>query len=69
MRTIVIDNLSTAEKLELIDEFWEGLEAEDIPQTQAQMDEIDRRLATADEDAAAGKTWEQVLEGLGRTRK
>jgi putative addiction module component (TIGR02574 family) len=68
MRTIDIDQLTPAEKLELIEELWDSLEADDIPLTQAQMDEIDRRLATADEDAAQGKTLEQVVEGLRRNR-
>jgi putative addiction module component (TIGR02574 family) len=68
MRTIDIDELTPAEKLELIGELWDSLEADDIPLTKAQMDEIDRRLATADEDAAQGKTLEQVVEGLRRNR-
>ena len=68
MRTIDIDELTPAEKLELIGELWDSLDADDIPLSQAQMDEIDRRLATADEDAAQGKTLEQLVEGLRRDR-
>ena len=64
MRTVDIDNLTPAEKLELIGELWESLEADDVPLTQAQIEEIDRRLATADEDAAQGNTFEEMLEGL-----
>jgi putative addiction module component (TIGR02574 family) len=68
MRTFDIDRLTPAEKLELIGELWDSLEADDVPLTQAQMDEIDHRLTTADEDAAKGKTLEQVVEGLRRYR-
>jgi putative addiction module component (TIGR02574 family) len=62
MRTIVIDDLTPAEKLELIEELWTSLESEDLPLTQAQMEEVDRRLATADQDAANGKTLEEILD-------
>ena len=64
MRTVDLDSLTPAEKLELIGELWESLEADDVPLTQAQIEELDRRLATADEDAANGKTFEEMLEGL-----
>jgi putative addiction module component (TIGR02574 family) len=64
MRNVDLDSLSPAEKLELIGELWESLEADDVPLTQAQIEELDRRLATADEDAARGKTFEEMLEGL-----
>ena len=69
MRNVDLDSLTPAEKLELIGELWESLEADDVPLTQAQIEELDRRLATADEDAAQGKTFEEMLEGLRlRTR-
>ena len=64
MRTIDIDSLTPAEKLELIGELWESLEADDVPLTQAQIEELDRRLATADDDAAEGKTFEEMLQGM-----
>ncbi|HEY1750516.1 MAG TPA: addiction module protein [Caulobacteraceae bacterium] len=69
MRTVDIDKLTPAEKLELIGELWDSLEADDVPLTQAQIDEIDRRLATADEDVAQGKTLEEILEGLRLDKK
>jgi putative addiction module component (TIGR02574 family) len=64
MRTIVIEQLSPKEKLDLIDELWESLEAEDFPLTELQLAEIDRRLETADEDASRGRTLEQIVEKL-----
>jgi putative addiction module component (TIGR02574 family) len=56
MRTIDIDSLTPAQKLELVGELWDSLEEDDAPLTQAQKDEIDRRLA-ADEP---GAPWEEV---------
>jgi putative addiction module component (TIGR02574 family) len=64
MRTIVIDELSPAEKLELIGELWDSLDAEDIPLTQAQMDEIDRRLEAAESEP--GVPWEEIQVRLNR---
>ena len=69
MRTVDIDALTPAEKLELIGELWDSLDADHLPLTQAQKDEIDRRLATADEDASGGKTLEEILEGLRLTKR
>jgi len=56
MRTIDIDSLTPAEKLELIGELWDSLDAREVRVTQAQKDEIDRRLA-ADEP---GQPWDEV---------
>jgi putative addiction module component (TIGR02574 family) len=67
MRTIDIDALSPTEKLDLINELWDSLDAEDVPLTQTQIDEIDRRSATADEDVAQGRTLDEILESRRRT--
>lgn len=64
MRNVDIDSLTPAEKRALIDDLWESLEADEMPLTQAQIEELDRRLATADQDAAQGKTFEEMVEGL-----
>ncbi|HEX3406946.1 MAG TPA: addiction module protein [Caulobacteraceae bacterium] len=58
MRTIDIDSLTPAEKLELIGELWDSLDADDVPLTQAQIEELDRRLAADDAEPAAA--WEEV---------
>jgi putative addiction module component (TIGR02574 family) len=64
MRTIVIEDLSAAEKLELIGELWESLEPEEVPLTPAQTEEIDRRLAAAEDET--GAPWDEVEARLRR---
>ncbi|HEY5315937.1 MAG TPA: addiction module protein [Pirellulales bacterium] len=66
--SISLEGLSIAERILLVEQIWDGIaaEAEAIPITQAQRDELDRRLAAAEADPAAGQPWEQVrarLEG------
>jgi len=56
MRTIVIDELSPVEKLELIGELWNSLAPDDVTLTPTQTEEIDRRLA----DTEPGRPWEEV---------
>jgi putative addiction module component (TIGR02574 family) len=64
MRTVVIDELSPAEKLDLIGELWDSLEAEAIPLTPAQAEDLDRRMAAA--DVEPGIPWEEVVARLER---
>ena len=61
-----IEKLNTEERLRLIEELWESLSErpEDLPLTDAQRDELDRRLATFEEDREAGIPWRQVLEQI-----
>ena len=56
MRTVDLDSLTPAEKLELIGELWDSLEADDVSLTKAQKDEIDRRLELDE----PGVPWEEV---------
>ena len=54
MPAIDYSHLSSAERPDLIGEIWDSIEAEAIPLTVAQAAEIDRRLATLDEDIKHG---------------
>ncbi len=54
-----INQMSDAEKLELIDELWESLEDKDFPLTSEQMAELDRRMETFDEDIKHAITWDE----------
>jgi putative addiction module component (TIGR02574 family) len=69
MSAIVIDDLSPAERLDLIGALWDSLDERDVPVSAAQRDELDRRLAAADADEASDKTWEQVEASLKRGSK
>lgn len=68
---INLDALSSEEQLELLDEIWERLSRHpaDIPLTDAQRAELDRRLDALEEDIRAGRAvgrpWSEVRERLG----
>ncbi len=64
MSAIAIDQLSPAERLTLIEELWDSLDAAEVPLTPAQRIELDHRLATADADARRGATWRQLKARL-----
>ena len=57
-----IDQLSPAERLALIGELWDSLEASQVPVTAAQREELDRRLA--DGDGAPSKAWSEFEAAL-----
>jgi len=66
MGTIDIANLSAEERLRLLEELWESLSAtpEAIPLTNAQSEELDRRLDELDRDGPLGIPWEEVLRRI-----
>ena len=57
-----IHNLSTAEKLELIDELWDSViqDQNNVPITDAQRVELDKRLVAYEIDKDQGESWEVV---------
>lgn len=61
-----IRTLSLAERLELVEELWDGIAAEcehqPFPLTDDQRADLERRLAEADADPAGGAHWQEVLE-------
>jgi putative addiction module component (TIGR02574 family) len=69
MASIDISGLSPEERLALISELWDSLDAKDVPLTEAQKAELDRRLETFDEDVKGAKTWEQIEVALNRRAK
>jgi putative addiction module component (TIGR02574 family) len=56
--------LSPDERLALIAQLWDSLGDEHVPVTTPQREELDRRLATLDEDRAQGVTWEALKAEL-----
>jgi putative addiction module component (TIGR02574 family) len=67
-----IDRLSVAERLTLVQQIWDSIaaEAEQAPLTEAQKQEVDRRLAAHEADPQAAIPWDQVeAEALARLRR
>jgi putative addiction module component (TIGR02574 family) len=67
MATIDIASLSFEERLRLLDELWESLSGtpEAILLTEAQREELDRRLDGLEREGPVGIPWDEVL---GRIR-
>lgn len=69
MRTLTRDEiarLTPEERLLLIGELWDSLEAGDVPITPAQSAELTRRLDSFEHDRSGGITWEQLKAQLAR---
>jgi putative addiction module component (TIGR02574 family) len=58
MPTLDYSHLSARERLDLIGEIWESIDAEAVPLTAAQEAELARRLETFDDDIKQGTPWE-----------
>jgi putative addiction module component (TIGR02574 family) len=66
MATLDISRLTPKERLDLIGQLWDSLSPSDVQLTQAQEAELDRRLASFDEDARSAIAWEKIDADLGR---
>lgn len=67
-----IDRLSVEDRLRLVQEIWDSIagEVERAPLTEAQRQEVDRRLAAHEANPAAAVPWEQTeAEALARLRR
>ena len=60
---IDINKLSPEERLDLIEELWDSLSEDpaNIPLTEAQAKELDRRLEEMDKDSSLGIPWDTVM--------
>lgn len=58
--------LTIPEKLKLIEDIWDSIvvDADQIPLTQAQKDELDRRLVSYDSLDSQGASWEIVKQRI-----
>jgi putative addiction module component (TIGR02574 family) len=52
-----IARLSPPERLALIAQLWDSLEDDQLPLTDAQRAELERRMASLDQDRNEGVTW------------
>jgi putative addiction module component (TIGR02574 family) len=72
LQTLGLDRLSFEERIALVQDLWDSIavEAEQAPLTEAQRQEVDRRLAAHRANPQAAIPWEQVeAEALARLRK
>lgn len=66
MPAIDYRHMTTAEKLDLIGEIWDSIDQETVALTDEQAAELDRRLATLDEDIKDGRDAAEVSAELRR---
>ncbi len=67
--SIDIRGLSAEERLALLGDLWDSLAPEEIPLTEAQRTELDRRLDDLEADSDLGIPWEEVLRRIrGRSK-
>jgi putative addiction module component (TIGR02574 family) len=66
MKSLGIDQLSVAERILLVEEIWDSIATtpDEVPLTDAQKAELDRRLAAYEADPGAGSSWEEVKARL-----
>jgi putative addiction module component (TIGR02574 family) len=56
--------LSPRQRLDLIESLWESLEDEDVPVTDTQRAELDRRIAGFEQDQKHTISWDQLKAEL-----
>ena len=59
-------SLPLAERMRLVDELWESilLQADEVPLTDEQRAELDRRLARYEADPSTASPWDEVRARL-----
>lgn len=53
-------NLSPSERLLLVQDLWDSLSSQDIPITEWQKEELDRRKAAYQTNPSSGRSWDEV---------
>ncbi len=66
LTTLGLDRLSPEERMSLIEELWESLSAneEQVPVTEAQKADLDKRLEAFQTNPQTGSSWEEVKARL-----
>ena len=66
LRSLGIDRFSLAERILLVEEIWDSIAAEAaaMPLTEAQKQDLERRLAIYEANPKAGSSWEEVKARL-----
>ena len=60
--------LSPRQRLDLIEALWESLDDKDVPVTEAQRAELDRRMARFEQDREQSISWDQLSAELRQRR-
>lgn len=65
-----IQRLSPEERIQLAEDLWDSLLAtpEGVALTEAQTEELDRRLAAYQKDRDPGEPWRDALDRMGKSR-
>ena len=66
LQSLGIDQLSVAQRILLVEEIWDSIsaDAEQLPLTDSQKQDLQRRLAAYEANRHAGSTWEEVKARL-----
>jgi putative addiction module component (TIGR02574 family) len=59
-----LTRLSPRQRLDLIEALWESLDDKDVPVTEAQRAELDRRIAGFEQDREQSVSWDQLSDEL-----
>ncbi|MBE9138705.1 addiction module protein [Nodosilinea sp. LEGE 07088] len=64
---VEISQLSVAERIQLAEDLWDSIldHQEELLLTEAQEQELDRRLESYHQNPTAGSPWEEVKQRLG----
>jgi putative addiction module component (TIGR02574 family) len=66
MKQLGLDQLTPPERIQLVEELWDSLAADphNVPVTDAQRQDLQRRLDAYRDDPHAGSTWDEVKARL-----
>ncbi len=66
LKSLGIDQMSVAQRILLVEEIWDSIAAEtaDLPLTDAQKQDLQRRIAAYEANPKAGSSWEEVKARL-----
>lgn len=65
-----LSRLSIPQRLEIVEKLWDSIaaDAERLPMTAKQAEELDRRLAAHELNPREGVTWEEIRDRLRKSR-
>ena len=69
LKKLGIDQLTVAERILLVEEIWDSIggEEQEIPLTEAQRQDLQRRIAEYEANPQNGSSWEEVKRRIGKS--